>query len=153
MKQIIMLILFSWLSAQSVESAVQTMGMQYDDNVLCSASLPPSKNGSNPYKEEEDLLYPDIKAEGLPFGDYVQMYPNPNAAGEQLTIDFKLPELTNTEIVIYDVVGQIVQKIQSAPKNGKLVFNLANNLGGGIYKVVIIQNNKVITSKKLSIVQ
>jgi hypothetical protein len=83
----------------------------------------------------------------------LEIYPNPNCAGCQLNIKYRLEGKERGEIVIYDMVGQAVQRIIVSSDVNRVLFSLDNALASGTYKIVLQQGNKILTTKKLSIVE
>jgi hypothetical protein len=131
-------------------------GMQYNDDMLCGAALPPNKKGSNPYTEEEEFLNTGGTSgsilNSLENIDFL-LYPNPNTQGGQLTIAYHLPSSIIGEIRIYDMVGRDIDKVFLSSNANRVVFELPQNLACGTYKVCLFQGNKLIRTKKLSLVR
>ena len=139
-------------SARSLYALLQP-GMQYNDDLLCAAALPQSKSGSNPYQDESNFLSSGVSGfEKTNWGNTpLEIYPNPNCKGCQLTIAYHLENKGYGEVVIYDMVGQAVQRIIVSADVNRVLFNLDNALAAGTYKVVLYQEKKILTTKKLSI--
>jgi hypothetical protein len=65
--------------------AMLQSGMKYDDKLICTAYLPPNKNGLNVYEEEDKLLYPDNGFEKFTSNSFFSIYPNPIQVGNRFT--------------------------------------------------------------------
>lgn len=153
-------------SVSSVTSVIQTSvykartmnallqpGMQYYDDILCSAALPPSKGGTNPYLEEENGLNSGFgKNIVLNTLNPIEIYPNPNYPNGELTIAHSLATNTDANLYIYDMVGRVVQQVSFTVKNHILKFQLSNQLTNGTYKIVLKQGDEIKASSKLTII-
>ena len=134
--------------------ALLSPGMQYYDDLLCSASLPANKNGSNPYADEENILSGGgNQPQNLMKDALVTLYPNPISQGAILTIEYNLPSKDIAQLKIYDAVGKLVQQTDLNPTNNKVSMPLIGTIANGIYKVVIIQNEHIVKTIKLNVVQ
>ena len=77
---------------------------------------------------------------------YFEVYPNPTTS--QITIDIALQEKTNTQIVIVDMLGRIIEnKMLNDFNIGTFKFDLSNE-SNGVYNVSII-NKDGIQSKRI----
>jgi Secretion system C-terminal sorting domain len=133
-------------------NAMLTPALQYNDFMLCASYLPQNKTGKNMYALDDDVAN-NANDVGLPIiemkADF-DVYPNPVRAKEHITIVYDLGTTTNAKIVIYDMIGQVVQTNEITNKTKRLVIELAK-VPLGVYKLVIEANNKTLKSAKLVI--
>jgi hypothetical protein len=79
-------------------------------------------------------------------GKSILVYPNPLSSF--VTIHFSHP-VTNAEITIVSLSGQKVKHVKNI--SGETVTLQRDNLPGGLYFIQLIQDNQIITTKKLII--
>ena len=77
-----------------------------------------------------------------------EAYPNP--ANNLATIDFDCTGLKNSNIVIYNLLGAVVEKIDVSGRMGTAKFN-TSMYKEGIYFYSLLINNEVIRTQKLII--
>jgi hypothetical protein len=78
----------------------------------------------------------------------IKVYPNPFSTSTTIFIDDKL--LTSTiEIRMYDIFGREIKRMTKT-KNKEITIT-KDNLTGGLYFIKIMQNDKIIDSKKIII--
>lgn len=74
----------------------------------------------------------------------------PNPAGSSATINFQLNNADNAVIKIFNVLGSEVRRIAVTAKDGNAVLNVAD-LDPGIYFCSFIADNKILTTRKLTV--
>ena len=77
-------------------------------------------------------------------GDYISLYPNPSTG--EFVIDLNLPKQENTVITITNVMGEVVQVINSSISSGKQAVDLSG-AASGMYFVNITTNSETVTKK------
>ena len=76
----------------------------------------------------------------------IQMFPNP--ANDKLVVDFELFNTKIEEVVIYDVIGKVMEQIDiHSIINGQTIINLDNYNSGMYFISVKTDNNRTIVNK------
>jgi len=79
----------------------------------------------------------------------IKIYPNP--ANHTVTIDYKFPYETNNALIeIYNIMGHKVINQRLENNNGKININLSN-LSNGLYFIIFVVNNNIVSTEKLLI--
>jgi hypothetical protein len=145
------------LSAQDVKKANDLLKKTDQQFFIENKGQWPSEvlyltRSGNLYDDEENLIYQNTTTLGTLKHENFEIYPNPNYAGGQLTISYKLNSLDNASLILYDVVGQVIMQTTLSPNSNKVLINLNHSLGSGIYKVVLVRGDNILGTKKLTIV-
>lgn len=77
-----------------------------------------------------------------------EAYPNP--ANHLVSIDYDFTEIYSSSIVIYNLLGTVVEKIDVSGKEGRARIN-TSDYKEGIYFYSLLLNNEVISTQKLII--
>jgi Secretion system C-terminal sorting domain len=124
------------LHYKSVQSA------QSNKSVIPTNSLSVYKNSStSPLNEEENMINGLKKVEKSNF----IIYPNPSSG--QITIDFKLLPTEIGVLIICDVLGKELQRLDLSANASRMTTIL--NYSKGIYIGKIVVNNKLIEVNKI----
>ncbi len=84
----------------------------------------------------------------LPNNFSIKSYPNP--FNNSTTLEIKLPETDQTELSVYNILGQKIATLMDEQKragNYNIQFN-ANQLSSGVY-VVLLKQNELVAKEKL----
>ena len=74
------------------------------------------------------------------------MYPNP--AGDEVNVDFNLPEIDSGVIEITDVYGKLIKKYEFSQQTSASMKLDVSGLQNGVY-FVTLQAGKYLVSKKM----
>jgi hypothetical protein len=115
---------------------------QSNKSVILTNSLSVYKNSStSPLNEEENMINGLKKVEKSNF----IIYPNPSSG--QITIDFKLLPTEIGVLIICDVLGKELQRLDLSANASRMTTIL--NYSKGIYIGKIVVNNKLMEVNKI----
>ena len=107
------------------------------------------KNGSGLFDEEERIIDSLKNVNNIAeTGNKIKVYPNP--AHDQITVSYKIGEQDNAELVLEDMWGRVLQRI-NLPSSAKVVNTRLNNLPSGVYVYKYNINNHTSETGKLVI--
>jgi hypothetical protein len=100
------------------------------------------------YKDEE-LCNPVQPREGRSNADAwpqsIRLYPNP--ANDEITVEYRVGNSTDSRLLIFNVYGQLVQEISLPNADGKVTLS-AKSMTEGIYWYTLLgTNNPALTGK------
>ncbi|HRI27930.1 MAG TPA: peptide-N-glycosidase F-related protein [Chitinophagales bacterium] len=77
-------------------------------------------------------------------GNYVKVFPNPSADA-QVFLDIQFPDFRETQITVFNALGQLIQTQQRTISSQVVELNLPNV--SGLYYIQVAANNQVHTQK------
>jgi hypothetical protein len=99
--------------------------------------------------KDKDICNPSQPRENrLTAAQSIRLYPNP--ANDEITVEYRVGNSTDSRLLIFNVYGQLVQEISLPDTNGKVTIS-AKNMAEGIYWYAVLGTSNPALSGKIII--
>jgi hypothetical protein len=136
---------FSLPIAYDIWEAPDTMSILF----LCTnVNDPVMHTGTKLWVDDLSFIYGNVGIEGITFGNDYRIYADPIT--RQLILDTKFESPRKLDIALVNMSGQTLVKLQKTMISGREYLDIGQ-LAPGTYILQIIEGNKMLDSRKISI--